>query len=203
MKQDKYILDMLDEIRAIGQLGLCFCKDEYDKQRYNRLMELACEGYSRICKESQDIILDRFKKELGYITPRIGVNGIVLDEDFNVLLERRSDDELWGVPGGWAEIGETPEASIKRELFEETGYEVEVENIIDIFTRLPGDFGQPHTSYHILFLCKIKGGNLKLSTESIDVGFHNIKDIKEWHKDHFDMVEKVFSTIQMKTSDLV
>lgn len=51
LKQDKYVLDLLDEIRSIGQLGLCFCKDEYDKQRYNRLIELASEGYSSICKE--------------------------------------------------------------------------------------------------------------------------------------------------------
>lgn len=196
LKQDKYILDMLDEMRTIGQLGLCFCKDEYDKQRYNRLMELACEGYSSICKEPQNIILERFKKELGYITPKIGVNGIVFDEDYNILLDRRSDDKLWGIPGGWAESGESPETSIKRELFEETGYEVEVENILDIFTRLPGDFGQPHTSYHILFLCKIKGGSLKISSESIEVGFHNINDIKEWHRDHFAMAKKAYSNIE-------
>jgi len=196
LKEDKYILDLLDEIRSIGQLGLCFCKDEYDKQRYNRLMELACGGYSSICKEPENIILERFKKELGYITPKIGVNGIVFDENYNILLDRRSDDKLWGIPGGWAETGESPETSIKRELFEETGYEVEVENIIDIFTRLPGDFGQPHTSYHILYLCKIKGGNLKISSESIDAGFHNINAIKEWHRDHFAMAKKAYSTIK-------
>ena len=142
--------------------------------------------------------MEKFRKELGYITPKIGVNGILFDENYNVLLERRADDKLWGIPGGWAENGESPQASVKRELFEETGYDVEVVDIIDIFTRLPGTYGQPHTSYHVLFLCKIIGGSLKVSDESIEVGFHNINDITKWHRDHFHMVQKAYSALKVK-----
>lgn len=196
MSQEKCILDMLDEVRTIAQLGLCFTKDEYDQKRYRRLLEIACGQYSNICSEPDKIIMDRFSKELGYITPKIGVNGIVLDENNKVLLERRADDKLWGIPGGWAENGESPQVSVIRELYEETGYAVEVENIVDIFTRLPGEYGQPHTSYHILFLCKITGGSLKVSEESIEVGFRNISEVSEWHRDHYKMVQKVYGLIK-------
>ena len=56
-------------------------------------------------------------------------------------VKKRADDKLWGIPGGWAETGESPQQSIKREIYEETGLNVEVKEIIDIFTRIPGDFG--------------------------------------------------------------
>jgi len=48
---------------------------------------------------------------------------------------------LWAIPGGWAEIGESAQESVRREIYEETGLNVEVKGIIDIFTRLPGEYG--------------------------------------------------------------
>lgn len=184
------ILLLLEQIRSIAQLGLCYAKDPHDYERYENLLKLASNEYSQICDIEEKIIIERFKKELGYITPKIGVNGVIFSQDEKILLERRADDKLWGIPGGWAETGESPQESIKREIYEETGLNVEVKEIIDIFTRIPGDFGQPHTSYHILFYCKVIGGSLKTSFESLEVGFHDFNKITEWHKDHLDMARK-------------
>ncbi|WBW97025.1 NUDIX hydrolase N-terminal domain-containing protein [Oceanirhabdus sp. W0125-5] len=160
----KNILELLDEVRSIAQLGLCYAENEYDRLRY----------------------------ELGYITPKVGVNGVVFNKEGKILLERRVDDNSWAIPGGWAEIGESPQESVKREIYEETGLNVEVKEIIDIFTRLPGECGQPHTTYHILFHCEVIDGNLKTSFESTEVGFYDYHEIEEWHKDHFKMVKKAY-----------
>ncbi|MCM1991596.1 NUDIX domain-containing protein [Oceanirhabdus seepicola] len=140
----------------------------------------------------EKIIIERFRNELGYITPKVGVNGVVLTEDGKILLERRVDDKTWAIPGGWAEIGESPQDSVRREIYEETGLNVEVKGIIDIFTRLPGEYGQPHTTYHILFNCEVIDGDLKSSFESIEVGFYEYNKIPDWHKDHLNMVRKAY-----------
>jgi len=184
------ILLLLEQIRSIAQLGLCYAKDPYDHERYEKLLELASNEYSQICNIEEKIIVERFKKELGYITPKVGVNGVIISQEGKILLERRADDKLWGIPGGWTETGESPQQSIKREIYEETGLNVEVKEIIDIFTRIPGDFGQPHTSYHILFYCEVIDGCLKASFESIEIGFHDFNKITEWHRDHLDMARK-------------
>jgi len=186
----KSILLLLDEVRSIAQLGLCYTKDMYDRQRYEKLLDLASFEYSEISDIYKNIILERFKSELGYITPKVGANGVVISEDGKILLERRADDKLWGIPGGWAEIGESPQESVKREIYEETGLNVEVKDIIDIFTRRPGDYGQPHTSYHILFYCKLIDGSQKISCESLEIGFYDFRQISGWHRDHFEMIEK-------------
>jgi len=186
----KSILLLLDEVRSIAQLGLCYTKDMYDRQRYEKLLDLASFEYSEISDIYKNIILERFKSELGYITPKVGVNGVVISEDGKILLERRADDKLWGIPGGWAEIGESPQESVKREIYEETGLNVEVKDIIDIFTRRPRDYGQPHTSYHILFYCKLIDGSQKISCESLEIGFYDFRQISGWHRDHFEMIEK-------------
>lgn len=185
------ILLLLEQIRSIAQLGLCYVKDPYDHERYEKLLELASNEYSQICNIEEKIIVERFKKELGYITPKVGVNGVIISQEGKILLERRADDKLWGIPGGWTETGESPQQSIKREIYEETWLNVEVKEIIDIFTRIPGDIGQPHTSYHILFYCEVIDGCLKASFESIEIGFHDFNKITEWHRDHLDMARKV------------
>jgi ADP-ribose pyrophosphatase YjhB (NUDIX family) len=188
----KNILGLLDEVRSIAQRGLHFTRDEYDIERYTKLLQLCIDQYSNITNLEPQTIKERFNKEIGYITPKVGVNGIVFLNDDRVLLEKRSDDGLWGLPGGWAENGERPEDTLKREIFEETGMNVEVKEIINVFSRLPGDFGQPHTSYHLLYRCEVIDGNLARSNESLEIGFYTVSSIKNWHRDHDLMIKMAF-----------
>lgn len=189
-------IDLLDEIRAIAQNGLCYADNEYDRIRYEVLLQVASREYSNICGLDEKVILERFKNELGYITPKVGVNGVVFTDEGKILLERRADDNQWGIPGGWSEVGESPEESVKREIYEETGLKVEVKGIIDIFTRLPGEYRQPHTTYHILYHCEVIGGELKKSFESSEVGFYNYNEISKWHKDHSNMAKKACNLLK-------
>ncbi len=184
------VLDLLDEVRAIAQLGLNYSKDPYDIDRYTRLLKIASEQYSEITGFPSAEIKNRFSKELGYITPKIGVQGALINELGQILLEKRKDDNLWGLPSGWAEIGETPEESITREFREETNLEVLPLEILGFYTRLPGHFNQPHTSVHILYFCNLVGGNLKISHESLDMKYCTFESISDWHKDHKQQAAK-------------
>ncbi|SDT54863.1 ADP-ribose pyrophosphatase YjhB, NUDIX family [Mucilaginibacter mallensis] len=181
---NKNYLDLLDELRSIAQLGLNYSKNHHDIENYNRLLQLAADSYSDITGLSSDEIKKRFKQELGYVTPKVGVNGALFNEQGQLLLELRSDDLLWGMPGGWVDIGESPDTAIKREFMEETNLVVEPTEIIKFYTRLPGEFSQPHTSVHIVYYCKYISGDLKKSRESLELNYMDHTKITNWHKDH-------------------
>ena len=180
----KNYLDLLDAIRQIAQLGLNYSKDPYDLERYRRLMELAAGAYSDITGLESPEIKARFTRELGYITAKVGVQGALFDETGRLLLEKRKDDGLWGMPAGWVETGETPADALVREFREETGMEVETVALIGLYTRLPGEYAQPHTSIHPVYLCRYVSGTLRVSHESLAMEYHDPATIVHWHKDH-------------------
>ncbi|WP_270181063.1 NUDIX hydrolase N-terminal domain-containing protein [Alkalihalobacillus sp. CinArs1] len=191
-------LSLLEQVRSIAQLGRRYAKDPYDIERYEKLLQLASEEYSELSEIKESIVVERFKSELGHITPKVGVNGIVFSSDKKILLERRADDGTWGIIGGWCDAGESPEESLKREFLEETGLNVKVQDLVSIFTRKPEDFGQPHTSYHPLFICEIQDGNLRTSIESIELKYHHLLDVENWHADHFEVAKKAYEYMGYK-----
>lgn len=178
------IVALLDELRAIAQLGANYSKDNYDLERYHRLLELSAQHYEHICGLPSPQIMERFRNELGYITPKVGVSASIFDTSGKMLLVKRTDDHTWCLPCGWAEVGESPQESLRREVLEETGLVVDVKEQIRLGCRMPGEFGLPHTTYHLQFYCTVEGGAIRESHETTDVGFYPIEGIKLWHLDH-------------------
>lgn len=189
----KNILDLLDELRAIAQLGLNYSKDPYDLERYHRLMDLAAGEYASISGLESKVIKERFAKDLGYITPKLGVQGALFNEQGEMLLERRKDDGTWGLPSGWAEVNETPQQTLEREFMEEANLKIEVGELIDFRTRLPSQYEQPHTSYHLMFAVSYISGEIQISHESLDMRFRDHQQVEEWHKDHGMQADKAFA----------
>ena len=175
---------ILEEIRAIAQLGLNYSSDVYDRERYERLLTIVSSEYASLSDLPPEIIAQRFRAELGYITPKVGVSAAIFNPKGEILLVRRTDDLTWCLPCGWAEVNETPQQSLVREVMEETGLKVRVENLIRLGTRMPGDFGLPHTTYHLEFYCQILEGTFTESHETTDVGFYPVNEQRNWHLDH-------------------
>lgn len=180
----KNIFDLIDEIRSIAQTGLNYCDNPYDRQRYERLLQISSSEYEALSGVPEGEIKTRFGEEIGYITPKVGIQGAIVNALGEILLERRIDDGKWGLPAGWMDVGESPAQFIEREIFEETNLVVVPEKVIGFYNRLAGDYQQPHASVHILFWCRLIGGELKKSFESLDVRFCNISTIREWHANH-------------------
>jgi ADP-ribose pyrophosphatase YjhB (NUDIX family) len=184
VKKNKNILLILEEMRAIAQMGLNYTKDPYDRERYERLLKLATIGYSKIYKVPEKRIIEQFRKEIGYVTPKIGVDAAIFAKNGHILLVKRTDDEHWCLPCGWAEVNETPQEAIRREVREETGLRIRVKALIDVVARMPGKYGQPHTSYHIIYYCIPVGGRLSTSSETLEAGYFDYHRITKWHRDH-------------------
>jgi ADP-ribose pyrophosphatase YjhB (NUDIX family) len=179
----------LEELRAIAQLGRNYTQDPYDRERYERLLELAAVEYGSLARLSSDEALNRFRAELGHITPKVGVDAAIFDADGRLLLIRRTDDDCWCLPCGWAEVGESPQEAIAREVFEEVQLRVHVESLVDLFTRLPGAYG-PHTAYFLVFHCVVVGGTPATSSEASEVGWFLPEDVSRWHRDHRERAER-------------
>lgn len=103
---------------------------------------------------------------------------VVLDVDGRVLLHRRSDNGCWGLPGGGIERGETAEQAVVREVREETGYEVEAERLVGVYsdpelTSITYPDGSTVAYVALAFGCRVTGGAPALSDESLEVGWHD------------------------------
>ena len=108
---------------------------------------------------------------------RAGVAIVVLDEQQRVLLQKRADVGLWGIPSGHVEAGETVAEAAVREVKEETNLDIRILKLIGVYSEPHSQvFTYPNGNViHFVttcFLAEIKGGKLKCnSLESLDVQF--------------------------------
>jgi ADP-ribose pyrophosphatase YjhB (NUDIX family) len=110
-------------------------------------------------------------------------SAVVVDPAGRILLHRRSDNQLWSIPGGGMEIGETITETVVREVEEETGLEVEPEQLVGIYTNprhvTAYDDGEVRQQFSICFACRIVGGQLlDHADESLEVGFFTRQQIE-------------------------
>lgn len=111
-----------------------------------------------------------------------GASAIVADNQGRILLQRRSDNGRWALPGGVMDIGESIAEATAREVQEETGLTVEPERIVGVYTD-PGhvfayDNGEVRQQFSICFACRMVGGEVRPSSESTEVRFFATADIE-------------------------
>ena len=106
---------------------------------------------------------------------RVAVAAIILDEEKRILLCEHTYRKFhpWGLPGGGLEYGESPECGIMREVWEETGFEVNVERLL--FAESAKEF--PHVS--LIYSCRIVGGSFKPNLETSQAKFFSIDDLPD------------------------
>jgi 8-oxo-dGTP diphosphatase len=107
--------------------------------------------------------------------PLVGVGGVVIS-DGRALLIRRGGPPLegqWSIPGGMLELGETLIEGVRRELLEETGIEVRVGQLIEVFERINLD-SDGKTRYHFVvldYLCERIRGEARAGSDVTDVAW--------------------------------
>jgi ADP-ribose pyrophosphatase YjhB (NUDIX family) len=178
------LLHLLDELQAIARTGLLYAEDPYDRERYERLLTIAVEGYSSALALPPSEVRARLAKDLGYVTAKVGAEAAIFDAENRILLIRRSDDQTWGLISGYVDAGESPAETIVREVREEVGLDATVEALIEVFGRPGSVLNGPHGTVGILYLCTVAAGEITLSHETIDARYWNIDDVEPWHKNH-------------------
>jgi len=125
-------LEWAREIQQLSQTGLAFAKTEYEMMRYKRLIELTAEIVEYHTHLDKSEIEKVFMKQPGYATPKIDVRAAVIKDD-KILLVQEKSDNLWAMPGGWADVGNIPSEVAIRETKEESGFDVKPRKIIGVY----------------------------------------------------------------------
>lgn len=165
------------KLQALAQTGLTYTKDRYDIERYQELRNIAAQLTSDILALDNPPVLDAFKQQAGYATPKVDTRAIILRQG-KILLVKEADDQLWSLPGGWADVGDSPSGAVCREVEEETGLSAKVERLLGVWDR--NQHGHPPYPWHVyklIFHCRELGGELRLSADSLDIDFFDPLDL--------------------------
>ncbi len=158
-------------LHAIAQTGLAYASDPYDLERYRALAATTASLVAEIAGVAPRTVRDVLGREEGYATPKVDVRAAAFQRG-EILLVRERSDGCWTLPGGWADIGESPSEVVAKEVREESGYEVRVTKLAAVLDRdRHGHPVIPHHVYKLFFLCEITGGAPGTSVETSAVGF--------------------------------
>jgi ADP-ribose pyrophosphatase YjhB (NUDIX family) len=171
MRSNK-VLENLKRLKAIADVGLLYCTNEYDKERYGELQEISFRLLKDATGHSQQKLLEVFPAVKDYPTAKVDVRALVLSEDQKILLVQESADGLWALPGGWGEIGFSPAETAVKECKEETGLDVIAENLLAVFDKRKHNHPpQPFYVYKMIFYCKPITNDLSKGFDVLDVDY--------------------------------
>jgi ADP-ribose pyrophosphatase YjhB (NUDIX family) len=159
------------ELRAIAQIGLTFSRDPFDRQRYERIRELAASLIAQESGQDNPAMLDHFRHETGYATPKVDVRAAAFLEG-RVLLVREISDGAWTLPGGWADVNQSAAECVVREVAEESGYRVRAVKLAAVYDYRKRN--RPHhldSIYKMFFICELSGGSASASIETSEAAF--------------------------------
>jgi ADP-ribose pyrophosphatase YjhB (NUDIX family) len=178
MSHEPKWIEWARELQAIAQTGLHFSESEYDRERYRKILEISTEIFSSYSGESPALIRGLFENQTGYATPKVDVRGVVFNED-KMLFVKELVDGLWTLPGGWADVNDSPSEAVEREIVEESGFQVKADRMLAVFDRAkhPHQPPFPFHVYKLFILCRLEGGAARNSAETTEVAFFGKDEI--------------------------
>jgi ADP-ribose pyrophosphatase YjhB (NUDIX family) len=135
MELNESLAVRVNAIAAVARTGLAWTKELYERERYERILELTAEMAELLASETIDpatsaALAAELKQgwlaqvtpgAAGYVTPKVSTGAACFDQEGRILLGKRGDSGLWFFPTGWQEVGLTPAENVVKEVREETG----------------------------------------------------------------------------------
>lgn len=167
------------QLQAHAQNGLTYSRDPYDLERFGAIRALATEIMATYAQADMHTLRGLFDQQTGYATPKVDVRAVVF-RDEELLLVREKLDGGWTLPGGWADVGDSPSEAAVREVFEESGYQVRAVKLLAVYDRNR----HPHPPipwyvYKLFFRCELLGGVPTESIETDGIGFFKEHQLPE------------------------
>lgn len=134
------------------------------------------------------------------ITPLVGCDVFVTNENDEVLLIKRSDNGFWALPGGCHDLGESPKLCAVRECREESGYEVEITELLGVYSSSCYEYinypWKNNQFAHILFKAAIVGGAPKTSSETTEVAWFSEKNLPPLSDGHGPRIQTGYAALK-------
>jgi 8-oxo-dGTP pyrophosphatase MutT (NUDIX family) len=184
-----------DELRTIANEGLHWDRDNpYGVRRSQRVLRIAAEIFAAQDTRDADEIEQFYRGDMGHVAPYPCGDAAVFNQRGQILLILRKDDQLWAMPGGGFETGETPAAAACREAWEETGLTVEPLALVGVYdSRLCGTRSNAHL-YQFVFLCRPRDPDAQpaLSNETLGVRWYAEAELPPLSPGHAPRIADAF-----------
>jgi ADP-ribose pyrophosphatase YjhB (NUDIX family) len=171
------LLRWAEALSGIARTGLGFTQSLYERERFEEVLKVAADIRHAALEEAEaDALFEEWLATVGegvagYVTPKVAVAAVVGNDKGELLLTQRADSGVWLYPVGWADVGYSPSEVAVKEVYEETGIEVEPVSLIAVFDGLRLGFARVPL-YSLVFHCRMLGGELEgHPLETRQVGF--------------------------------
>jgi ADP-ribose pyrophosphatase YjhB (NUDIX family) len=167
-------------LEAIARSGLTYTDSPFERERFEAVRAIAAEIAASVSGEDTAVLAARFADEYGYATPKVDVRGVVVDGD-RLLLVRELGESRWTLPGGWADVGETPRQAVEKEVLEESGLSVSARRVLAVYDRdFRGRARWPAHVYRLYVLCEPVEGRLSGDgVETVEASFFGFEQLPE------------------------
>lgn len=191
--RDKLYL-IADEIRGVANQGLRFARDDYDAERYRKVLQASARIVAALEERSPDEVLDGYRDDPERISPYAGAEA-ALFRDGRLLLIQRHDSKRWAIPGGLVEIGETLAQAAIRELEEETRIKGKTSRLLGIFDSLRWKAALRRQLYLAIFQVDAADQLPERTKEALDAAFFRedeLPPLDTWHALRVPVVFKIY-----------
>ena len=178
MDHSEQWLDWAVELQAIAQAGLHYGRDVFDRERYQRIRDIAAEMMARQTRLPLERVKDLFCGETGYQTPKLDTRAAVFQEGKILLVQE--EDGRWSLPGGWADVDISVGENTVKEVKEEAGLDVIPKLVIALQDR--NRHNSPPSAFGIckvFVLCELLGGSFQPNLETLDSGWFGLDELPE------------------------
>ncbi len=158
------------KLQSIAQAGIYYGKDPYDKERFERIREIAAEMIARQSEIPVAKVKDLFCSEIGYQTPKLDTRAAVF-QNGKILLVKENNG-TWSLPGGWVDVHVSVKENTVKEVKEEAGLDVTADMVIAVQDREKHNL--PVYAYKvckIFILCTAVGGTFESNIETVESNY--------------------------------
>ena len=198
------ILDEIKRLKAIADVGLLYCKNDYDKERYLELQDISLRLLNKVSGHTLEALKASFAAVSDYPTAKVDIRGLALSPGKKILLVKESIDAKWSLPGGWADVGHSPKETIVKEFKEETGLDVIPKALLAVFDkRLHAHPPQPFYVYKMVYYCEVISFEFRKGFDALDVQYFDVNHLPELSEDRIlkSQVELLYNKVM--ASDFV
>lgn len=153
-------LEWIQQLQALAQTGLAFSTNSYDIERYTLIRKIAAEIAATKGTLEFQKYQNLFEGEKGYATPKVDVRAAVFRRHIEpqLLMVKEVEDGLWSLPGGWADVGDSPSEAAIREVAEEANLSIRTVKLLAVYDRNHPRHQHPPYLFHVyklIFQCEL------------------------------------------------
>ena len=172
----KEFYDFLLKVQSISKIGLIYSKDPYAITNYKEINNLS----TKFLEDFVNVKFDRpnyFKRDI-YPTPNVSVRTVILNNEKNkVLMVKEVNLQAYSLPGGWADLYDSPSKTAYNECMQEAGANIEIVRLVGITDRTPFKSPTSIPEYVVIFEARLVGELQEHEYETDDVGWFDVDNL--------------------------